>query len=145
MITGLNHVTFGVRDLDRSFEFYTKVLGLQPVLRWAGGAYLQAGESWIALIEDSAPGSRASEDYSHVAFSVPTADFAKLSETIRSSGARIWQENSSEGESLYFLEPDGHKLEIHSSDLAARLRHKRANPSPDMRFFGALQEGAVRV
>ena len=52
MITGLNHLTFGVRNLEQSFWFYTDRLGLHPVLRWAEGAYLLAGEFWIALILD---------------------------------------------------------------------------------------------
>lgn len=33
MITGINHVTLSVRDLDESFEFYTATLGLTPAAR----------------------------------------------------------------------------------------------------------------
>ena len=32
MITGINHLTLAVRDLERSFDFYTRVVGLQPVV-----------------------------------------------------------------------------------------------------------------
>ena len=135
MITGLNHVTFGVCDLEQSFRFYTDVLGLRPVLRWNEGAYLLAGEFRIALILDE-QSHRPNEGYSHLAFSVEPADFEKLSERIKASGARIWQQNQSEGPSLYFLDPDGHKLELHASDLSARFRYQRLHATSDMQFFG---------
>lgn len=38
------------------------------------------------------------------------------------------QDNWTEGDSLYFLDPDGHRLEIHATTLADRLRHARADP-----------------
>ncbi len=38
MITGINHATFAVEDLQVSFDFYVKILGCQPVARWSGGA-----------------------------------------------------------------------------------------------------------
>ncbi|WP_159065009.1 hypothetical protein [Thaumasiovibrio subtropicus] len=31
--------------------------------------------------------------------------------------------NRSEGQSLYLLDPDGHKLELHVGDLNSRLAH----------------------
>ena len=37
MITGINHVTLAVSDLERSFSFYTAVIGLRPVAKWARG------------------------------------------------------------------------------------------------------------
>lgn len=33
------------------------------------------------------------------------------------------EENLSEGDSLYFLDPDGHKLELHVGSLQSRLDH----------------------
>ena len=47
------------------------------------------------------------------------------------------QQNWTEGESLYFLDPDGHKLEIHASDLAARLRSARERPWAGLELFAA--------
>ena len=37
--------------------------------------------------------------------------------------------------SLYFLDPNGHKLEIHVSDLAARLRAARQDPWEGLELF----------
>lgn len=58
-----------------------------------------------------------------------------LSRGTRRSYAIIWQDNWTEGESLYFLDPNGHKLEIHASDLAARLQAARENPWAGLELF----------
>ena len=55
MIRGVNHITFSVRDLEVSFRFYTKVLGLRPVARWYKGAYLEAGVDARLLVFDALP------------------------------------------------------------------------------------------
>ncbi len=46
-----------------------------------------------------------------------------MSQRIIESKAKIFQENISEGDSLYYLDPNGHKLEIHCGDLKSRLTH----------------------
>ncbi len=52
MIQGVNHVTLAIRDVEASFAFYTQVLGFRPVAKWPKGAYLLAGDTWIALQQD---------------------------------------------------------------------------------------------
>ncbi|MBI4618276.1 MAG: VOC family protein [Planctomycetes bacterium] len=128
MISGLNHLTLAVRDVEESFDFYSRVLGLVPVARWPKGAYFRAGEFWVAIVLDRSARSGPLPEYTHAAFSVSPEDFMKASERIRASGATIWQENRTEGDSLYFLDPTGHKLEIHASDLDARIRWAREHP-----------------
>lgn len=54
MLTGLNHLTLAVSDLDRSFEFYRHLLGFTPHARWQGGAYLSLGALWLCLSRDEA-------------------------------------------------------------------------------------------
>jgi catechol 2,3-dioxygenase-like lactoylglutathione lyase family enzyme len=135
MITGINHLTLSVRDICESFAFYAGLLGFRPVARWPTGAYLLAGDLWVALQQEEVARAEPLPEYTHLAFSVAPADFAAMAERIRASGAVIWQENRSEGASLYFLDPNGHKLEIHASDLAARLRSAKENPWPGMEFF----------
>ena len=46
-----------------------------------------------------------------------------------------WRTNSSEGESLYILDPDGHRLELHVGSLATRLEDYRRAPRPGMTIF----------
>ena len=116
MLTGVNHVTLVVSDLGRSVAFYRDILGLSLRHQGPRGAYLESGALWLAL-ELGQPTPRA--DDSHIAFSCQPADFATLA--ARLSGAPKWKANRSEGASIYFTDPDGHKLELHIGDLASRL------------------------
>jgi len=134
MITGINHITLSVSDLDRSFQFYTRVLGCQPVARWQRGAYLLAGDLWLCLSLDRQTRKRVLPEYSHIALNVAGHNFEQIAARI-SDAATIWQQNSSEGRSLYFLDPDGHKLEIHVGDLQVRIEAVKAQPYEGMEFF----------
>lgn len=135
MIRGINHVTFAVRSLETSLAFYGEVLGMRLLARWPLGAYFEAGGLWVALSVDDATRRGPLPEYTHVAFTVAQAEFASMSARIRASGATIWKENRSEGASLYFLDPDGHKLEIHTTDLEARLSAARDAPWPGLELF----------
>lgn len=135
MIAGLNHLTLAVTDLDRSFRFYVDALGCRPVARWDRGAYLAAGGLWICLSLDPQVTSSEREDYTHVAFSVEPSKFAEAKKRLTDAGAMTWKENHSEGESFYFLDPDGHKLELHIGDLESRLAACRLAPYDGMEFF----------
>lgn len=125
MITGMNHITLAVADIDKSFEFYTKILGLKPLVKWDKGAYFAIGDFWFCLNVDV--NRKPNPCYTHYAFSVSKGDFAALSAQIISSGTVIFKENTSPGESLYFLDPDGHKLELHVSNVDERLQIKKQN------------------
>ena len=125
-VSGINHVTFDVASVEESVEFYRDVLGCELVAHWRAGAYLTAGTTWIALVSRGEPPSPATD--SHIAFGVSREQFIGLTDRIRASGARVWQENWTEGESLYFEDPTGHRLEIHCTDLATRLRAARTEP-----------------
>jgi catechol 2,3-dioxygenase-like lactoylglutathione lyase family enzyme len=119
-ILGLNHLTLGVSELERSLAFYRDLLGFKLRSHWPEGAYLEAGALWLCLSLDNQTAPISGPDYTHVAFDIDQEGFDLLSERIRKV-TREWQENSSEGDSLYFLDPDGHKLELHVGSLASRL------------------------
>jgi len=136
MISGLNHITLAVRDIDCSFRFYMETLGSRPLARWSKGAYLLVGDLWLCLTLDERTSSLPRPEYSHIAFSVHAARFDDAAASIRASGAVIWQDNRSEGASLYFLDPDGHKLEIHAGDWRTRLAAMKDDPwEPSIEFF----------
>ena len=127
-VAGLNHVTLAVRSIPRALAFYRDVLGFTPAAEWPRGAYLSAGDLWLALIEDPERADAPEPGYSHIAFAAAAEDFDALCARLDAAGARTWSENRSEGASRYFLDPDGHKLEIHVGDLQSRLAAMRADP-----------------
>lgn len=132
MISGLNHLTFAVSDLQTSLDFYCDVLGFKCDVIWENGAYLQAPGLWLCLsLDKTAP----STDYSHVAFSVAQDDFSILCEHITQSGVLIWKQNRSEGDSLYFCDPDGHKLEIHVGNREDRLNSLKNQPYAGLKWL----------
>ncbi len=135
MITGINHIRLAVRDPEESFIFYTSVLGFKALAKWRNGSYLLAGDMWIALVADDNARESALPEYTHVAFSVSDTDYPEVCRRIREAGVEIWQENWTEGDSLYFVDPNGHKLEIHTSGLATRLRSAREAPWEGLEFF----------
>ncbi|MWL73344.1 glutathione transferase, partial [Escherichia coli] len=70
----------------------------------------------------------------HYAFSVAPEHFDTLVQTLTAANVTVWKDNKSEGASFYFLDPDGHKLELHVGDLAARLAACREKPYAGMIF-----------
>ena len=120
MITGLNHVTLAVSDLGRSLTFYSELLGLSIRMRGSSSAYLEAGTLWLALVLDPEVRRGPLPEYSHFALTVTPSELPLLREKLTSAGVARWQE-SDRPDSFYFLDPDGHKLELHSGNLRSRL------------------------
>lgn len=125
MLQGLNHITIAVSDLERSLTFYTELLGMKAHVCWDAGAYLSLGDVWFCLSCDKpAP----SLDYSHIALDIAEQDFSVFAEKLRQAAVPELQQNSSEGQSVYFLDPDGHKLEAHCGNLQTRLDALKNKP-----------------
>lgn len=125
MITNINHITLAVKNIDESFAFYQNVLGLKPLVKWDKGAYFLVGDFWFCLNVDD--NCKTDCGYTHYAFNVSKENFAVMAQKIIAFGAKVFKENSSEGDSLYFLDPDGHKLEIHVGNWQTRLNDKKKN------------------
>lgn len=136
MLNGLNHLTLAVSDIASSIGFYHHLLGLPLHARWDNGAYLRCGDLWLCLSLDAQRRYIAPQesDYTHYAFSIDENDFATFVARLTQAGVTSWKENRSEGESFYFLDPDGHKLELHVGSLAARLAACREKPYAGMVF-----------
>lgn len=125
MLQGLNHITIAVSDIARSLAFYTDFVGMKSHVRWDSGAYLSLGGVWFCLsCDDVSP----SQDYSHIAFDIAEQNFVEFRKKLRNAGVIEWKQNASEGDSVYFLDPDGNKLEAHSGDLQTRLKALKDKP-----------------
>lgn len=120
----MNHITLAVADIEKSFHFYKSVLGLKPLVKWDRGAYFLVGKDfWFCLNLDEK--RVISPCYTHYAFSVSQDDFYCMAQKIQASNAEMFKENKSPGDSLYFLDPDGHKLEIHVGNWQSRVKEKK--------------------
>jgi catechol 2,3-dioxygenase-like lactoylglutathione lyase family enzyme len=135
MLNGLNHLTLAVADLERSFAFYKDLLGFKPAAIWNTGAYLSSNGLWLCLSLDGKRAAGTERDYTHYAFDIAQDDFAAFRARLLAAGAVEWRQNKSEGDSFYFLDPDGHQLEAHVGCLASRLARCRTAPYAGMRFF----------
>jgi len=135
MLKGLNHLTLAVSDLGRSIAFYQDTLGLTLNAQWDTGAYLSLDGLWLCLTLDEHRGTEPHPEYTHYAFTVTGNGFAPAVEHLRAHGVEEWRQNRSEGDSFYFLDPDGHKLEIHVGDLNSRLEACRQKPYSGMEIL----------
>lgn len=132
MLRGINHITIAVSNLQRSFDFYSGLLGMKPHVLWESGAYLTSGDIWFCLSLDTAT---PAQDYSHIALDIDEVDYDTFVAGLREAGVIEWKQNTSEGSSLYFLDPDGHKLEIHCGTLQSRLDTLKSKPYAGLTWF----------
>src|SRR5262245_60003290 len=103
-ISGLNHLTLAVSNLERWVAFYGGLLGFAIRMRGPRSAYLEAGTLWLALVLDPDVRQGPLPEYSHVAFSVGPSELPALTDKLRGAGVPQWQESKT-GDSFYFLDP----------------------------------------
>jgi glutathione S-transferase fosA5 len=135
MLQGLNHFTLSVSCLKTSFNFYTQTLGCKPLARWKWGAYLLAGDVWLCLSLNCDRDHSRAADYTHIAFSVSLEFLRQCRQNLEGLNLKLWQENTSEGDSLYILDPDDYQLELHVGNWQTRLVAVKQDPYADMVFY----------
>jgi len=133
MINGINHITISVKNIDSAFNFYRNILKLKPVMKSNRSAYFYAGKTWVAL--DQREPYSISENYSHICFNVPRKLFNNFVEEIKLNKIKEWQENKTEGDSLYLLDDSGNKLEIHFSKLKERIKYGKKHYDKETHWF----------
>ena len=134
-IAGLNHLNLAVNNLEVSFNFYSQKLNFKPLAKWKRAAYFLVGDFWFTLSFNPDRSPKVRSDYTHYAFSISQADLNYYCQNIERLNLKLWQENTSEGDSLYILDPDNHKLELHVGDWQTRLEAVKENPYDDMVFY----------
>ena len=126
-ITGINHITFSVSDLEKSCEFYEKVFGIKPVYKWKQGVYYDLCGYWLALTEEKhISRNDIKYSYTHMAFSVREEDFDLILECFEKYKIAYSQGRTRdirEKKSVYFQDPDGHKFEFHCGEMKDRLKY----------------------
>ncbi len=126
-VLGIDHAAISVKDLEVSRKFYEEVLGLKVSPREyqkPGTEYfLDCGTSLIGLIQGDPAGDKhflqdAGLGGNHVSFRVPTSAFDAAVEELKRRNVTItFQKKRERSWSVYFLDPDGNKLEITSWPL----------------------------
>lgn len=129
---GLSHITFLVRDLERTARLFCEGLGATEI--YDSGArhfsrtlekFFTLGGLWIAAMLGEPPREKS---YGHVAFQVPAAALPAYRARLQALEVTILPDRprvGGEGESLYFYDYDNHLLELHSGTLAERLASYR--------------------
>lgn len=121
-VQGIDHVAINCRDLKRSLDFYTLVLGLKVTQREYSKPgieyFLDCGPSLVGLIQgDAAKGEHPLKNDglggNHVAFRARTSDFDRIVEELKRQNIPIhFSKKREKSWSVYFEDPDGNKLEI---------------------------------
>jgi len=136
-LSAINHITFSVSDLNRSIAFYKDALGADLLVTGRKLAYFELGGVWIALnVEESIPRSEIYQSYTHIAFTVTSDELQAWEERLRGAGISLEvsrPRHPRDGESVYFRDPDGHLLELHTGSLEQRMSYYR-DEMPHMRF-----------
>jgi glyoxylase I family protein len=117
-LTGLNHVSFPVRDLERALHFYRDVLGLAPIPRpdlpfpgaWLGGNGIQVH---LIVPPEGAPLGSPPPSLNplggHVAFAID--DYDRVVSALHAAGVETLEAGSQVGQ-LWVRDPDGHLIEL---------------------------------
>jgi glyoxylase I family protein len=114
----VDHVSFAVRNLERSLRFYRDLMGLELAPRpdlGIPGAWLTAGEAQIHLIEVPAdfdagsPAPGMNPMAGHAAFAID--DYATTLATLQSRGLDVLTFGESSGQ-MWVKDPDGHLIEL---------------------------------
>jgi catechol 2,3-dioxygenase-like lactoylglutathione lyase family enzyme len=136
-ILAISHLTFIVRDLERTARLFVEGLGATEVYDSAGQNFSLSREKffllggvWLAFME----GEPVERSYRHVAFEVEEAHLPEYETRLRALGVEIKPPRprvEGEGLSLYFHDDDNNLFELHAGTLAQRLaRYAPSGASP---------------
>jgi len=110
----MNHVSLSVNDVNRSAEFYNRVLGMEIISRPAnGGLNMGLGsESFLGLYNLPNPGGMH-----HMCIGVDNYDADAMAEKLLDHGIegdvnRDPANRTSGGDQLYFNDPDGIRVQL---------------------------------
>lgn len=120
-ITKIKETCLYIEDLERTYQFYHKRMGLPVISRVEGRhIFFRSGESVLLcfIAEATAKDKSLPPHYGsgslHLAFEVEAEDYDNAKAEYLGSGIEIIHEQTwrDDVKSFYFHDPDGHVLEI---------------------------------
>jgi len=149
-INGISHSGFYVEDLDRTTEFYTRVLGAR--LAWRNDnstnplMKLYIGDFGLSIIKWPPDEPRVNIPHAlHWSYRVVPAKAEETIEYIRSCGVEVEGPVSHKREpgilNWFFLDPDNYRVEVEArfTDLQAAaevMERGKANRKAEMGLYG---------
>ncbi|MBU6114653.1 FosB/FosD family fosfomycin resistance bacillithiol transferase [Mammaliicoccus lentus] len=125
MIQSINHVTYSVSDLKKAIVFYKDILKARILVESDNTAYFTIGDLWLALNEEKdIPRNEIHYSYTHMAFTINESEFDIWYQWLKDNNVSILKGRNRDlrdKKSIYFTDPDGHKLELHTGTLQDRL------------------------
>jgi catechol 2,3-dioxygenase len=124
-LEGIDHVALGVRDIERSADWYVEVLGFErryPRM-WNGvPVFVARDKTAIALFPaetDEANASRAGprNGMLHLALRANRENFIAAQQDLKSRGIAFHFRDHEISHSIYFRDPDGIELELTTYEL----------------------------
>jgi catechol 2,3-dioxygenase-like lactoylglutathione lyase family enzyme len=124
-IEALDHVALAVRDVERSARWYADVLGFKQEHEgmWDGvPIFVGNGDAAVALFPardkaGSTPHDRAMVRTLHFAFRADRENFLRAQDELKKRAIAFDFQNHEISHSIYFRDPDGHKIEITTYEL----------------------------
>jgi len=127
LISGISHITFIVKDLDKASKFFKEIFEAEEIYSSEGKGFSISEERfflindlWIAVME----GKETEKSYNHIAFKIDESDCEKYLNRIEGLGLEIRtgrKRIDGEGNSIYFYDYDNHLFELHTGTLETRL------------------------
>src|SRR6266705_1830832 len=119
-LEGIDHVALAVRDVECSAKWYIEVLGFERLHegRWNGiPVFIGKGNTAIALFPARDDHSQSADRTSkirmlHLAFRANRENFLSAQGELKQRGIKFEFQDHEISHSIYFRDPDGHKLEI---------------------------------
>jgi lactoylglutathione lyase len=102
-LVGINHVALEVGDVDAAVDFYGSVFAFAERGRVPGGAFLDMGDQFLALM--GAPADRPRDAHRH--FGLVVADKEAARAALRAAGVEVGS-----GPRLRFYDPWGNCVEV---------------------------------
>jgi glyoxylase I family protein len=119
-VAELDHVVLRCRTLERTLDFYIRVLGLSEERRIAqlGLVQLRAGRSLIDLVPAEHPRVEDGANVDHFCLGIEARDLAAIAAELRQIGVEVLGDPAQRygargiGLSLYVRDPEGNVVEL---------------------------------